>query len=409
MFEGLREVWSVLGRHRLRTFATALSVAWGMFMLTILLGAGRGLENGVEYEFRDQAVNTLWLSSGQVSLPYQGHGVGRDVRFNDGDYRALLARVPGIAELSGIFYLWGEFQVRVGPRASAFDIRGVQPGFREVQRTRVVRGRYLNERDLSERRKVAVIGSGVREVLFGERDPVGQRIEIRGVSFLVVGEFEDDGGEGQQRKMFIPLSTTQSLYGEPGRVHNFTLLVDGLDMERSRHTADAARQVLVERHGVAPNDGRAVRVINDLEAYVRMTAVFDWIRVFVWVVGLGTLFSGLVGVGNITLIGVAERTREFGVRKSLGATPASIVGMVLTEAVVLTTFAGYVGLVAGVGLVEWVSGLGESLPFFREPRVDLAVAAGAGACLLLAGVVAGLFPALRAAHVDPIVALREGA
>ncbi len=408
MFDGLREIAHVLGKNKLRTAVTASSVAWGMFMLTMLLGAGRGLENGVDWEFRDEAVNTVWIDSGQVSLPYHGRGVGRDVQFREGDYRAMLELVPGIAQLSGIFYLWGEFQVRVGAKHSAFDIRGVNPGFRAVEKTLLVRGRYINERDVAEKRKVAVIGSAVREMLFGSAEAVGRRIEIRGLSYVVIGEFRDVGGEGEQRKIFIPISTTQTVYGDPGRVHNFAMVLAGMDVEGSRRSAAAARQVLIQRHGISPLDHRAVRTINDLEQYAKMTAVFAWIRAFVWLVGLGTLLSGLVAVGNVMMIAVAERTREFGIRKSLGATPFSLVAMVLVEAVLITTLAGYVGLVLGVGFLELVTRYGGDLPFFRDPHVDLTLAVGAGVALILAGLVAGLVPALRAARVDPIVALREG-
>lgn len=408
MLDGLREIAGILRRNQLRTWLTALSVAWGMFMLTLLLGAGRGLENGVAHEFRDQAINTIWVSSGQVSMPYQGRGVGRDVFFQNGDLEAIAAMVPGIDQISAHFYLWGEFQVRVGAKHSAFDIRGVHPGFRAIERTDMKRGRYLNERDVAEKRKVAVIGSAVREALFGERDAVGQRIEIRGLSYVVVGEFTDAGGEGELRKIYIPISTTQAVYGDARRIHNVAFMLSSLDLAQSRVTAEAARRIVAKRHGVSPEDMRAVRAKNDLEEFRRVTEVFSWIAVFVWVVGIGTLLAGLVGVGNIMLIAVAERTREIGIRKSLGATPFSIVGMILVEATIITAFSGYLGLVTGVGVVELVAREAGDLPFLREPRVDLSVALGAAVLLIVAGALAGLFPAARAAKVDPIVALREG-
>lgn len=408
MLDAFREMASVLRRNQLRTWLTALSVAWGMFMLALLLGAGRGLENGVAWEFRDQAVNAIWVSSGQVSLPYGGRRVGRDVRFKNGDVDAIAQRIAGIDELTAHFYLWGEFQVRVANKHAAFDIRGVHPGYRVVERTRVTHGRYINDRDVSERRKVAVIGHAVREALFGERSAVGERIEIRGLSYIVVGEFTDDGGEGELRKVYIPISTAQAVYGDPARVHNVAFTLKSLDVAQSRATAEAARLLVVGRHGVSPADRRAVRTSNDLEEFHRVTQVFAWINVFVWVVGLGTLLSGLVGVGNIMLIAVAERTREIGIRKALGATPFSIVGMIVVESIVITALSGYAGLVGGVGLVELIAARAEDLPFIRQPHVDLPVALGAAFALVLAGALAGLFPALRAARVNPIEALREG-
>jgi putative ABC transport system permease protein len=383
VLDGLREIANVLRRNQLRTWLTALSVAWGMFMLALLLGAGRGLENGVAWEFRDQAVNSIWVSSGQVSLPYAGRRVGRDVRFRNGDLDAIGRGIAGIDELTAHFYLWGEFQVRVGNKHAAFDIRGVHPGYRAVERTKVTDGRYINERDVAEQRKVAVIGHAVREALFGQRAALGERIEIRGLSYLVIGEFTDEGGEGELRKIYIPVSTAQAVYGDPARIHNVAFTLKSLDVQQSRATAEATRLLVAKRHGVSPADRRAVRTSNDLEEFHRVTQVFSWISVFVWVVGLGTLLSGLVGVGNIMLIAVAERTREIGVRKSLGATPFSIVGMILIEATIITALAGYTGLVLGVGLVELVAARVPDLPFIRQPHVDLKVALGAAASLVV--------------------------
>jgi putative ABC transport system permease protein len=406
--ESLQELTSVLRRNKLRTLLTSLSVAWGMFMLALLLGAGRGLENGANWEFREFAVNSLWLFTGKTSVPYAGRGPGRQIYFENDDYDAIGRQVPGIEHRSGRFYLWGEFFVSYGAKHAAFDIRGVHPGCRYFEKTEILRGRYVNERDLWEKRKVAVIGSKVRESLFGEEDPIGKYIQIRGLSYLVVGEFQDAGGEAELRRIFVPITTAQLVYNQPRTIHQLMVTLTTNDVAQSQKTSERMRLLLDERHDVSPKDQRAIRVLNNLEQFAKVTSVFVWIRMFVWIVGIGTLLSGIVGVSNILLISVAERTKEIGIRKALGATPFSIVGMIVFEAMLITATSGYAGLVAGVACVEFVARTAKNVPFMRNPDVDLKVTLIAGALLVLAGCLAGLFPALRAARVDPIHALRQG-
>jgi len=408
VIDGLAEILAVLSRNRLRTLLTALSVAWGTFVLALLLGAGRGLRTGVAWEFRDDAVAAVWIHGGQTSVPFAGRAPGRSVYFTHGDYDAIGREIRGAEHRTGRYYLWGEFQVSRGARHAAFDIRGVHPGHRYLERTELVRGRFLNDADLAERRKVAVSGTQVTEALFGGEDPVGARIAIRGSSYLIVGEFADVGGEAELRRIYVPITTAQLVYGQPDIIHGLAFTLASEDLAASREASAATRALLGRRHAVAPEDRRALRVHNNLEEFRRMTEVFTWVDVFVWVVALGTLFAGIVGVGNIMLIAVAERTREIGVRKAVGATSASIVGMIVTEAVLITALSGYAGLVAGVTVVELVAGSGLDLGLLREPAGDVRLGLIASALLGGAGALAGLFPALRAARVDPIVALREG-
>lgn len=408
LFESLDEILSVLLRNKLRTTLTALSVAWGMFMLAVLLGAGRGLENGVNWEFRDDATNSIWVSSGKTSVPFAGRGPGRAVRFDNDDYDLLARAVPKLDKLTGRFYLWGEFFVSYGGKHAAFDIRGTHPGHRYLEKTEMLRGRFLNDEDVKERRKVAVIGKLVRESLFGDDDPLGKIIQIRGLSYQVVGEFEDVGGEAELRKIYIPISSAQLIYNQPRTIHQLMFTVATSDVDESHRIAEVAHELLAAKHDVSLEDRRAIRVDNNLERFVKMTRVFGWINVFVWIVGIGTLLAGIVGVSNIMLISVAERTKELGIRKALGATPFAIVSMVVVESMLVTAAAGYAGLVAGVGLIELVANKVGNAPFWREPQVDVRVVSVAAVILTISGALAGLFPALRAARVDPVVALRAG-
>jgi putative ABC transport system permease protein len=408
LLEPLFEIFSTLSKNKLRTLLTALSVAWGMFMLVILLGAGRGLQNGVEWEFRDDAVNSISFGGGMTSIPYKGRRPGRDIVFENGDYDALPREIPRIDHISGRFWLWGEYTVSYRDKHSAFDVIGVHPDHRLLEKTEIVRGRYVDEIDIAERRKVAVIGAAVKDFLFGKEDPIGDHINIRGLEYMVVGVFEDIGGEAELRRIFVPISTAQLIYKQPDRIHRLTFTIGDADVDESQKIAEQARRLLAASHDFSPDDRRAVRVQNNLEQFVRMTRVFAWIRVFVWVVGIGTLLAGIVGISNIMLISVAERTREIGVRKALGATPGSIIRMIMAEAVLLTASAGYLGLVAGVALVELVAHYVPEAPFLRNPSVDIEAALMGTALIVIASALAGFFPAWRAARVNPIVALRDG-
>jgi putative ABC transport system permease protein len=407
MIEALLELRDVLSRNALRTLLTGLSVAWGVFMLVVLLGAGKGLENGANWEFRDDAQNSIWIGGGKTSLPYAGRSPGRPILFKNQDFTDLPRKVPGIDHFTGRFWLWGEFSVSYGSKRSSFNILGVHPDHRFLEKTLMTRGRFLDDNDLAEKRKVAVIGSKVREILFGSRDPLGEYVNIRGLAYKVVGEFEDVGGENELRKIYVPISTAQLVYNQPEIIHQLIFTVGDATVAQSQGIADQARVVLAKNHQFSVDDRRALRVGNNLENFTRLTGVFRWIRIFVWVVGIGTLLAGIVGISNIMLISVAERTREIGIRKALGATPGSIISMVLSEALVLTGISGYAGLVAGIGVVELVASRFPEAPFFRQPSVSLDVAASATLLLMFAGALAGFFPAYRAAKVNPIVALRS--
>ncbi|HVR20348.1 MAG TPA: ABC transporter permease [Polyangiaceae bacterium] len=401
------ELWSTLRQNKLRTLLTGMSVAWGTFMLVLLLGAGRGLENGVAWEFRDDAVNSIWVFTGRTSIPFAGRGPGRQLRFNNDDLSALKSNIKGIEYLTGRFWLWGEFSVRYRDRHAAFDILGAHPDQKFLEKTLMTSGRFLNDRDIAERRKVAVIGDLVRSSLFREEDPLGKYVEIRGVAYRVVGVFQDVGGEAELRKVYVPITTAQLVYSQPNLVHAMAFTIGDADVAESQAMEQDARRLLSERLDVAPNDLLALRTQNNLEKFAKLTAVFGWINGFVWFVGVGTMLAGMISVSNIMLISVAERTREIGIRKAIGATPGSLVRMVLFEAILITGVSGYSGLLAGVGLVELIAPQTANTPFLRNPEVDVRMALIATALIVLAGALAGFVPARRAARVNPIVALRD--
>lgn len=408
MIDALTELIENLWRNRVRTAITSASVAWGIFMLVLLLGFGHGLQNSVEWDFRDDAVNSIWVRRGKTTVPFDGYPVGRRLVYTNRDHDAIESSVPGVRRITSRFYPPTSGQVHWGEEEGSFDLRATHPDHRYLENTIVVAGRFLNDRDLDEKRKVAVVGSEVKRQLFKGADPIGEWLDIGGVMFKVVGVFDDTGGVGEMQQIYLPITTAQSAYHGGDRVHQVMFTVDpATTVAESEKMAAAVRALIGRRHHVSPKDRQAVRVRNNIEQFQQVQTIFKMIRGFVWVVGLGTVMAGIVGVSNIMLVSVKERTQEIGLRKALGATPGSIVRMILTEAIVLTGVSGYVGLVTGVALLEMVRRFAPENDYLREPDVQLSVAVAATLLLVVAGAIAGLVPALQAASVNPIVALRD--
>lgn len=402
-----QEILDTIRKNKLRTVLTGFSVAWGIFMLIVLLGSGNGLGHGIEYQFRDDALNTVWISSGQTSVPYKGLQPGRTIQFRNGDYAEIRRTIDGVEHMTGRFWIRGNLTIRHGKETGNFDVRCVHPGHQYVEKTIVVRGRYLNDLDLREFRKVAVIGSLVERDLFRERDSIGESIEVNGIAFKVVGVFEDEGGENEMQKIYLPISTAQRTFAGGDAIGQMMFTTGEATLDEGNRMADEVRSLLSTRHTIAPDDRRALFVRNNYEAFVRFLGVMNGIRLFVWVIGIGTILAGVVGVSNIMLIAVRERTREIGIRKALGATPRSIVALVLQESIFITGIAGYFGLVLGVFVLEAASKGITGAEMFRNPEVDLGIAVAATVLLVVAGAVAGFIPARRAAAIRPIEALRD--
>jgi putative ABC transport system permease protein len=404
----LAEVWSTLSRHKLRTALTAFSVAWGVFMLIILLGAGKGLENGATDGFRGDALNAVFVMTGTTALPFAGQNPGRKIKLDNSDYIALLGLRPGLEYVSGMLDLPGSFAVRYKNRWSTFGVHGTVAEHRYVENQTLREGRVLNEGDLIERRKVAVIGPLVAEVLFGKQTVVGEYIQIRGFNFRVVGVYEDVfGNEDDQRQIFVPLTTIQLLNGATAELTGMGVTIANSDLEAGESLVKSMREMFAQHHRYSKDDTRAVRLFNNLEFHAKISRMFVWIRAFIWLVGIGTLLAGIVGVSNIMLISVKERTQEIGIRKAIGATPAAIVRMIVAESLLITALAGYLGLAAGIGSISLVNTFLPPMKGLRDPSVNFEVALGATVLIVLAGTLAGLFPARRAAATHPITALRN--
>jgi len=400
-----QEIWGTVRRNKLRTALTGLAVAWGIFMLVALLAFGKGLHNNVVYELRDDAVNSIWINPGQTSKPWQGHQPGRFIKFTNEDYD-LIKRVPGVDKITSRYFPPANTVAR-GAKTTSFDIRTVHPDHLYLENTVMIRGRYLDDLDIANRTKVAVIGDAVRDFLFApDEEPIGQWIAVGGIQFQVIGVFHDEGGEGERKKIFLPISTAQMAFGGANQVNMIMFTVGSASLDESMVIDKRVRALLAERHNFDPEDKRALRMWNNLERYNDIAKIILMIQLFVWVVGGLTILAGIVGVSNIMLIAVKERTREIGIRKALGAPPRSVLSMITQEALVLTGVAGYLGLVAGVGFVEVARRYVPS-DIIRDPAVDLRIALAATVLLVIAGTLAGFFPAWRAARINPIEALRD--
>ena len=415
--EKWQEIFRTLGQHKLRTALTAFGVFWGIFMLTVLLGAGKGLENGVEVGFpRVSNFINIW-SQGLTQIPYQGMPVGREILFDPSDVDAILENVDSVGIVKGqnSIGIWGgtpPFTVYKS-KSGAFSVQGGFANIEGLHALRIVQGRSINAFDEEERRKVVLIGRRVAEQLFtnGE-NPLGQHITINGITFMVIGVFESlqRGNEQQQEeRIYLPNDTLRYAFNQIGWVDNFMIVPKpGV---HARVVEEEVKRYLAQIHKVSPEDRGVLDSFNLQDEFDKVRGLFLGIKVFSWVVAIGTIFAGAVGVGNIMLIVVKERTREIGLRKALGATPASIIGMIMQESILITAVAGYSGLVVGALVIEGVAQLleaaGGSAGFFGAPEVEFKTAITALVVLVAAGVLASLMPAAKAAAVNPIVALQD--
>ncbi len=407
------EIYATVRKHKMRTALTAFGVFWGIFMLIVLLGAGKGLENGVVKDF-NIAKNTVFVWTQRTSVPYKGLKAGRFIRLTNDDVAAIKAEVTDVAVMAPSNDLDGTFTVNRLTKSSSFRVRGDNPDFRQVKPMYILKGRFLNEIDIQEKRKIAVVGERIVEVLFGkEENPIGQYIRIKGIYFQIVGIFRGVG-KGEElsddaQTIFLPITTLQQTYNKPNQVGYFAMTpkagVPAAQIE------EQVKQLLMKRHSVAPNDLKAFGSANIEKEFEEIQGLFTGIAAFSWLVSIGTIIAGIIGVGNIMLIVVKERTKEIGIRKALGATPWSIISLIIQESIVITGVAGWLGLIAGTGIIALIDYLMTSMNvdagYFSNPEVNVPIALTAVLLLVFTGALAGLIPATKAARVNPVEALRD--
>lgn len=412
-----QEIYSTLSKNKMRTFLTAFGVFWGIFMLIIMLGSGNGLKNGVNEGFKDFATNSFFTWTQRTSMPYKGFKQGRNFNYKNEDIAAIRENVPEaaiVAPRNQLGDYGGNNNVNYGLKSGSFSIYGDYPEIFEIQSYSITEGRVMNQMDEKEKRKITVIGPMVKKVLFGDSiSPIGKNIEINGVFFQVVGVFKSnqssDRGEEDASTIFVPFSTFQSAFNYGNIVGWFA--ITSKEGYKATQVEDKVIALLKERHSIHPDDRQAIGHFNLEKEFDKMNGLFMGIEMLVWVVGIGTLFAGVIGVSNIMLIIIKERTNEIGIRRAIGAPPSDIIKQIILESVVLTTVAGYFGLVMGVGLLELISSAiassGGEGGMFMNPEVDLGIALKALGILIVSGALAGFIPAARALKIKPIEALRS--
>jgi putative ABC transport system permease protein len=407
------EIWAVLRANRLRATLTAFGVAWGIFMLLVMLGFGSAMQSGTKRNMKGMATNLLFVWGQTTTEAYDGMKPGRWVRFEISDIDKL-RQLPGIEWLAPRLQLGGwmnSFLVSYGDKAGSFNVFGDYPEFKHIVSFEYAEGRFINDQDMAENRKVAVIGQGVRDELYPPGvDPMGTYIKISGVYFEVVGVTktlrQGQQGDRDSHTIYVPFSTLKTSFHQGDHVGFFAMTArpgtDGPELERQ------VRETLARSHHVSPTDKLAIGSFNMFVMFGKFQEVFFWLAAISWIVGGLTLAAGVVGVSNIMLIAVKERTKEFGVRKALGATPGSVIRMVLMETVVLTTIAGLVGIAFGSGVLYLADFALQNVSDspFGPPEVGLGLVLQALAVLVVTATLAGLIPATHAASIKPIEALR---
>ena len=417
MIDLWQEIYGTIKRNKLRTFLTGFAVAWGIFMLIVLLGAGNGIIHAFEESSGERALNSIRVYGGWTTKPYDGLKEGRSIDLDNRDLEDTEAYFTDRVEEAGATLYQAATDISYGPEYVNLSLNGVHPNYPEVEPVKVVEGRFVNQTDIRERRKSIVLHRKSADVLFGKThtDPLGKFVNAGGVAYQVVGIYDDEGSS-EPNSAFIPFSTLQTIYNKGNRLNSIIFTTKGLTTEASNEQFEADyRRVIAANHRFDPTDDGAIWLWNRFTSYLQAMAAMGILRTAIWVIGIFTLLSGIVGVSNIMLITVRERTHEFGIRKALGAKPRSILWLIIVESVVITTLFGYVGMVAGIGATEWMdaafgsqtvdAGMFEA-KMFSNPTVDLGIAVQATVTLIVAGTLAGLFPARKATRIRPIEALR---
>lgn len=409
--ERWQEIFEAIAKNKLRTFLTGISVASGIFILVILLGVGKGLQNGIAKQFERDADGIIEVWSGTTTKEYKGMNPGRQIQFRNSDYDISIQKFDNQLDKKASTYNFWDGLISHGKESGNYQYRGVYPDYGVIENVTIIEGRFINANDLKNTEKVAVIGLKIKQDIFKDKEALGEEITINNINFKVIGVFTDPAGEREETRAYLPITTTQHAYGGGDKISNlFYILNKKATYEEalaaSTKFSTELNQLLKSKNIVAPDDDSAISVHNSIQDAKQFYDLNLYIRLFFWWVGICTIIAGVVGVSNIMLIIVKERTKEIGIRKALGASPLSIIGMILQESIFITSISGFVGLLMSLLLLELVGPQVKS-DYFLNPSVDFGVALTTLVLLVLAGAIAGFFPAYRAAKIKPIVALRD--
>lgn len=409
--ERWQEIFEAIAKNKLRTFLTGVSVASGIFILVILLGVGKGLQNGIAKQFESDASGLISIWSGTTAKEFKGLNPGRQIQFRNSDYDVAVQKFGKQLEIKSANYIFWSGLIAYGKETGNYRFIGVYPDYQAVENAVVIDGRFINDRDVANSEKVTVIGQKVKLDLFKDKNPIGELITVNAINFKVIGVFTDPAGEREETRIYLPITTTQKVFGAGDKISNldFTLAKKETYEEALAESTKFTQELsllLKSKNTIAPDDDSAIGINNSVKNVKQFYDLNLYIELFFWWVGICTIIAGVVGVSNIMLIIVKERTKEIGIRKALGASPISIIVMILHESIFITTISGFVGLLSSLLLLEVVGPQVKS-DYFLNPEVDLDVALTTLILLVGAGAIAGFFPAYRAAKIKPIVALRD--
>lgn len=414
----INEILATLRHNKLRTFLTGLSVSWGIFILIILMSAGNGLKNGVTGNFSDRAVNTVQIWPGVTSLPYKGLQSGRRMKLTDKEKTAV-GTLPEAGTKTSIVET--NATITYGSEYGSYQLKGVEPQYSDIYKLEINsgNGRFINTIDIKERNKIIVLDKKIAETLFKDKYPLGKFVKVGNVMFKVVGVNEKKEGWGSSQA-YIPLSTSQTIFQPDNNLSTIALTVNDLNTEEANEKFnDKLKAAVASTMMFDKKDQKALWIWNSQRDYIETMQIFNAITIFVTIIGILTLIAGIVGVSNIMLVSVKERTREFGIRKAIGAPSSSILKSIIIESILITATFGYLGMMVGIGISEFfgyildknaaaaAGGDGPQMSIFKNPTVDLNYVVFATIVLIIAGVFAGYIPARRAVKIKPIEAMRE--
>lgn len=401
-----REIFQSINKNRLRSVMSGFTVSFAILLFTLLFGVVSGLSNSFTSAFADDAQNSMFVRVWKTSKPYKGLQTGRRIQLKNADYNYVKETYENKIQYQSA-RIYKNFTIKYKNEASTYSVRAVNPDHQFLEKTIIDEGRYLNERDLKEKSKVLVIGRLIKKDLFGERPALGKRVNVNGSSFLIIGIFSDEGGDNEERMAYMPVSTAQMMYGNNDYISQINLGYNpNLSLDAAIAFGHKMERDLRKKLNIHPDDQSALSVRNMAEANKGIGMFMGVLYAIVILVGSGTLVAGIIGISNIMIFVIKERTKEFGIRKALGATPASIVGMVVQESVLITTIAGYLGLSLGTYILSLIGNSLEDKYFIKDPSVSPGIVIGATIVLILSGLIAGYVPAKRAANIKPIEALR---
>lgn len=409
------EILATLRYNKLRTILTGLSVSWGIFILIVLLGAGNGLKNGVTSNFSDRASNTVQMWPGNTSLPFKGLKSGRSLNFKNEQIEAIKDNMSGTTSESGI--IEKNLMITYHSESGSYNVKGVEPSYNDVYNLVFEKngGRFINYLDMKNKNKVIVLDRKMEETLFKNKSALGEFVQVGKVMFKVVGintkkERWGDGGA------YIPFSTAQAVYNPDRKFRSIAMQVVGMETKEKNDAFNAdLKQTMAQSMNFDPDDTQALWIQNSQRNYIETMKIFAGITIFVSIIGLFTLIAGIVGVSNIMLVSVKERTREIGIRKAIGAPPATILRSIIIESILITTVFGYIGMVLGIGVTELVDFIMQQsaaqsstgMQVFKDPTVQLSYVIASTVVLIIAGVIAGYIPARKAVRIKPVEAMKE--